>query len=95
MDNLYSKKPVPEEHIQSLTTFASRAALAIENAAAYKEFWRKVRQLEETRDRLIRSERLAVMGNISAYVAHEIRNPLATIGGFARSILRASIRMIK
>jgi len=90
VDNLYSKKPVIEEHIQSLTTFASRAALAIENAAAYKILSEKVRQLEETQDRLIRSERLAVIGNMSAYVAHEIRNPLATIGGFARSILRAS-----
>ena len=90
VDNLYSKKPVTEEHIQSLTTFASRAALAIENAAAHKELSEKVRQLEETQERLIRSERLAVMGNMAAYVAHEIRNPLATIGGFARSILRAS-----
>src|SRR3990172_1008762 len=90
VDNLYSKKPVIEEHIQSLTTFASRAALAIENAAAYNKLSEKVRQLEETQDRLIRSERLAVIGNMSAYVAHEIRNPLATIGGFARSILRAS-----
>lgn len=90
VDNLYSKKPVIEEHIQSLTTFASYAALAIENAVAYKKLSEKVRQLEETQDRLIRSERLAVIGNMSAYVAHEIRNPLATIGGFARSILRAS-----
>ena len=90
VDNLYSKKPIIEEHIQGLTTFANRAALAIENAAAYKILSEKVRQLEETQDRLIRSERLAVIGNMAAYVAHEIRNPLATIGGFARSILRAS-----
>ncbi len=90
VDNLYSKKPIIEEHIEIMTTFASRAALAIENAAAYKKLSEKVRQLEETQDRLIRSERLAVIGNMAAYVAHEIRNPLATIGGFARSILRAS-----
>src|SRR3989304_10600598 len=89
VDNLYSKKPVTEEHIQSLTTFASRAALAIENAAAHKELSEKVRQLEETQERLIRSERLAVMGNMAGFFAHEIRKPLAAIWGFARSILRA------
>jgi len=88
MDNLYSKKPITEERIQSLTIFASRAALAIENAAAYKKLEEKIQQLKETQERLIRSERLSVIGNMATYVAHEIRNPLATVGGFARAILR-------
>ena len=89
-DNYYSHKPITEEHVQHLSTFVNHAALAIENADAYKKLGEKVRQLKETQERLIRSERLAVIGNMAAYVAHEIRNPLATIGGFARSILRAS-----
>lgn len=89
-DNFYSRKPITEEHVQLLSTFASQAALAIENAEAYKKLGEKIRQLGETQERLIRSERLAVIGNMAAYIAHEIRNPLVTIGGFARAILRTS-----
>ncbi|MBI2470076.1 MAG: GAF domain-containing protein [Planctomycetes bacterium] len=89
-DNYYSQKPIMEEHVLLLSTFANHAALAIENAEAYKKLGEKVMQLKETQERLIRSERLAVIGNMAAYIAHEIRNPLVTIGGFARSILRAS-----
>ncbi|TLD40264.1 MAG: Signal transduction histidine kinase [Candidatus Jettenia ecosi] len=87
-DNFYSCKPITEEHVQLLSTFASQAALAIENAEAYKKLGEKIQQLGETQERLIRSERLAVIGNMAAYIAHEIRNPLVTIGGFARAILR-------
>ncbi len=37
---------------------------------------------------LIRHEKLAAVGEVSTRLAHEIRNPLATIGGFAKSIPR-------
>ncbi|MGQ3685396.1 MAG: ATP-binding protein [Candidatus Loosdrechtia sp.] len=89
-DNFYSRNPITEEHVQLLCTFASQAALAIENAEAYKKLGEKIQQLKETQERLICSERLGVIGNMAAYVAHEIRNPLVTIGGFARAILRTS-----
>ncbi|MDE1889779.1 MAG: PAS domain-containing protein [Planctomycetota bacterium] len=87
-DNLYSRKPIMEENVQLLSTFSNHAAIAIENAEAYKKLEEKIQQLKETQERLIRSERLGVIGNMAAYVAHEIRNPLATVGGFARAILR-------
>lgn len=87
-DNFYSRKPITEEHVQLLNTFANHAALAIENAEAYRKLGEKIRQLKDTQERLIRSERLAVIGNMAAYIAHEIRNPLVTIGGFARAIMR-------
>ncbi len=90
VDNHYSKKPITEDQVQMLVTVASRAALAIENAEAYKNLEEKILQLEEAQERLIRSERLAVIGNMAAYIAHEIRNPLVTIGGFARTISRTS-----
>ncbi|HHT9129378.1 MAG TPA: ATP-binding protein [Candidatus Brocadiaceae bacterium] len=89
-DNLYSRKPITEENVQLLSTFSNHAAIAIENAEAYKRLEEKIQQLKETQERLIRSERLGVIGNMAAYVAHEIRNPLTTVGGFARAILRAS-----
>ena len=87
-DNFYSNSPITDENVKLLSTFANHAALAIESADAYKELKEKVKQLKDAQERLIRSERLAVMGNMAAYIAHEIRNPLVTIGGFARSILR-------
>lgn len=87
-DNVYSGKPITENQVELLNTFANRAALAIANAEAYKKLEEKNQQLKETQNRLVRSERLAVIGNMAAYIAHEIRNPLVTIGGFARAILR-------
>jgi len=39
--------------------------------------------------RLQQSERLAAIGELSTYIAHEIRNPLFAIGGFANSLLRS------
>lgn len=41
------------------------------------------RQLEETRDRLVRAERLAAVGRLAAGLAHEIGNPLAVLTGYA------------
>jgi signal transduction histidine kinase len=45
-------------------------------------------QLIEAQGRLIRSERLAAIGEAAAKVCHEIKNPLMVIGGFARQLLR-------
>jgi hypothetical protein len=89
-DNLYSSTPITNDHVEILTMFANQAALAIETAQAYKRLEDKISEIKDMQERLIRSERLAIMGKIAAYIAHEIRNPLTTIGGFAQSILRKS-----
>ncbi len=38
--------------------------------------------------RLQQSERMATVGELSAYIAHEIRNPLMAMGGFAKVLLK-------
>jgi signal transduction histidine kinase len=45
------------------------------------------RDLAEAEDKLVRSERLGAIGRMATHVAHEIRNPLVTIGGFANTLL--------
>jgi hypothetical protein len=94
-DNLYSGKPIRQDSVDLLSAFASHAALAIENAELYTQLEEKVTELENaygelerTQGELVQSERLAIVGEMSARMAHEIRNPLSTIGGFARSVLR-------
>lgn len=42
-------------------------------------------------EQLRQSERLAAVGNIIEHVAHEIKNPLMIIGGFARQLLKAPV----
>ncbi len=87
-DNIYTGEPITEDLVNTLTMFASQAALAIENAETYKRLADKMNQLTETQHKLIRSEKLAIIGSMASYVAHEIRNPLVNIGGFAKSLSR-------
>jgi signal transduction histidine kinase/PAS domain-containing protein len=87
-DNVYTAEPISDDRVNTLTMFVNQASLAIENAVTYKSLEGKINQLTETQQRLIRSEKLAAIGTMSSYVAHEIRNPLVTIGGFAKALSR-------
>jgi hypothetical protein len=93
-DNLFSGQPITKEHVELLSMFASQAAIAIENAGNYRRLQEEkmhleaaYRDLSEAEDKLVRSERLGAVGRMAAHVAHEIRNPLVTIGGFANTLL--------
>ena len=51
---------------------------------------RDITQRTQMEQRLQQSERLASIGELSTYIAHEIRNPLFAISGFANSLLRSA-----
>ena len=69
-----------------LSILASQAAICIENARLFETVKRNEEQLREIREQLVRVERLAAVGELAAKVAHEIRNPLVSIGGFTRKV---------
>ncbi len=48
----------------------------------------KTKELLESQERLVRSERFAAVGEAAAYVSHEIKNPLMVVGGLARQVER-------
>ncbi|MFH1596781.1 MAG: ATP-binding protein [Pseudomonadota bacterium] len=49
---------------------------------------RDITEYQEMADRVLQSERLAAVGNTVTHIAHEIKNPLLIIGGFARQLLK-------
>ena len=49
---------------------------------------RDLREIRELQEKLARSERLASLGRLAAGMAHEIRNPLSSIRGFAQFFLK-------
>jgi signal transduction histidine kinase len=92
-DNAFTRVPIDEQRVQLLQLLALLAGLALDNARTYKQLEQQARQLKRTleelrtaQEQLIHSERLATVGAVVARVSHEIRNPLTTIGGFARTL---------
>ena len=63
------------------------AALAW-NKTLTREVDKKTRELLDSQERLIHSERFAAVGEAAAYVSHEIKNPLMVIGGLAHQVER-------
>lgn len=71
-----------------LGTLANQAAVAVQNARAYRALAEANRELRDARDQLVESERLAAIGELSAAVAHGIRNPVAGIKTAAELAIR-------
>jgi len=89
VDNLYNQNPITDEDIKILTMFSTQAGLAIENAILYRNLEEVHQRLKETQTFLVHQEKMAALGELSSTVAHEIRNPLVSIGGFARRLYRS------
>lgn len=72
------------EDLGLLRTLANQGAVAVENAKSYRALVHANEELQAAQSRLIEAERLAAIGELSAAVAHGIRNPLAGIKAAAQ-----------
>jgi len=59
---------------------ASQASLALDNAWLYDEARRAYQELKDAQQRILRTEKMAVLGTFASGLAHEVRNPLNSIG---------------
>lgn len=84
-----SLPPAGRAHFVAL--FARQATAALENARLHQRLEAAHRELREVQEQLIQGERMAVLGEMSAQLAHELRNPLVAIGGFAQRLGRIEL----
>ena len=88
VDNLYNQNPITEEDLHFLSMFTNQAGLTIENAILYRNLEEVHHELKETQTLLVHLEKMVALGEMSTTIAHEIKNPLTSIGGFARRLDR-------
>ena len=79
-----------DKQIELVTTFADQAAIAIENVRLFESVEARTRELaasledlRTTQDRLVQTQKLASLGQLTAGIAHEIKNPLNFVNNFS------------
>jgi signal transduction histidine kinase len=83
-------RPFAEKQITLLQTFADQAVIAIGNVRLFEEVQETTRELSlslddlrTAQDRLVQTEKLASLGQLTAGIAHEIKNPLNFVNNFS------------
>jgi two-component system sensor histidine kinase HydH len=88
VDNPESGQEITQDNLQFLQLFANQAGMAVENSVLYNRVEEAHSKLRDARERMVHGERLAAIGEMAANLAHELKNPIITIGGFAGRLLK-------
>jgi signal transduction histidine kinase len=99
VDNPITARELAESDISTLVTLAFMVAAKIDNLILQSQLELRISELEhvqdlltENKNYLLETERLVEAGKFATTIAHEIKTPLVTIGGYARRALKLSER---
>ena len=73
----------PQNTVDLIKTFAAQSAVAIENARLFRDVEASLEDLRTAQDRLVQTQKLASLGQLTAGIAHEIKNPLNFVNNFS------------
>jgi signal transduction histidine kinase len=83
-------RPFTDKQIALVETFADQAVIAISNVGLFEQVQERTRELSQSlddlrtaQDRLVQTEKLASLGQLTAGIAHEIKNPLNFVNNFS------------
>ncbi len=88
VDNKINRRPITDADLELLTRFTAPASWAIENAKLLDRLTALNAELVSLERQMAHVERVSALGEIYAELAHELKNPLVTIGGFAQRLSR-------
>jgi len=96
VDNPITSGSITDDEIAMLETLSYLAASKIDNLILHNQLELRIAELEHVhallhnnQEYLIQTERLVEAGRLATTIAHELKTPLATIGGYGRRALRS------
>lgn len=92
-DNLITRRPLGEKDLKALETFSVPVAFSIDRANLHAKLQQELRrttlahrQLKEQQEQIVKMEKHTLVGQMSADLAHAIRNPLTILAAHARQL---------
>ncbi|MFH1952146.1 MAG: PAS domain S-box protein [Pseudomonadota bacterium] len=76
------------DFVEFLTAIGNQIGVAVHNAELYENIKKAYQGLKDAQEQVIRTEKLASLGKLSATIAHEINNPLAAVLNYIRLMIK-------
>ena len=73
-------RPWTAEQLDVAESLAAQASIALENARLFEDSSRALEDLKSAQGRILQNQKMAMLGTFASGLAHEVRNPLNSMG---------------